>query len=1136
MAINLNDPFGFNDPRNDLLKPSPERGGDVLKRPDGLSDTAHAPANRKTSIKYKDGPLQGNEYDFASAFGIRTSSEEARKLRNKILAANDKTKNSLEKTYPQVLIPMHSIRIFRHVINYDENTGYIKNGQTDQATASEDTTQSLTEAEFGIGNKLKEINLETNAVTGIVEQSLENNPDPGISYFEVVPQDGYHDFLGIKFSYSYDETITTFTITINNERGKNKNTFMSGDVIEFFFDLVDDKALAAAEKDSLFIEHDHRSTKGLPMVFTGMLENIELNDTSDGLTVVWSGRNGAYILTQREVHTTYPLQSIAFGASNASMSYEQILWEMIVKHTGMVVGEVDLGNYQLFSRFGQEAVEFTPDKFASGELNGIDLMGDGSLQSQYGVFRSGLEEILKKNPFSVYKEVGSKEYRVRWSALLAFDLLQPRVFSLAEISLAEISAQGATGGRAVAGLESGMLAGYRWGSNSKKASSEYNSIPPNIRFKTKLGLDLFQYQYKLATRNAPMILRKAPIKAEVKTDSGNKFYLISFDAELENELGNCGNLELLKKSLYQKMMGMSDAEFNKMSEQLQMITMDRWNKALSVAYKEATSAKPMDMWFQIVTNEAQFRRGNVGKVPGRKNIDYNSMPIQTWLINPESENGFTYGGVLAVPIDPSVIYRQQTDAAKGEVEINGAVLDDSGGLVPVTTQGEAVVMDVSTVFNVPLEYLGGKSILINIAPAAAPVSGVTNGGGGGISALTNYVVIDAWYNDGVVSKQVITNRRVVNNLALIAQMLDNTGVFNVAITQSALNSAGGLNKMVLPDRYELKAKTDTNFVGKKDAVDTYTMTPHTATGKAIDAIKEILDKFFACVLYVDEYNIAHIRPRYKNLQAEKDVNSKTAPPIWGLYAGQPVYPRIFKATFKDQLKSTPNAVIVFGQNNFSGAGDGQLVVRADHGILQGRFGEYQVMTDANNATMQNKYEGYNIAKNILLNHVRNAFSASIECDVIPDLRPGHRIDVVDFVTGMVGRFIAENVQWEYSKDTGLKMTLQVASMMLVSDDAYTVAAMKFEGKLANYETTAMINSNNYGDFALGAMLRDSNVEAGKSKSKQAMILEQEKTRLEMEVYDETRGMPEFFLGVDGGVVEFKGRSGFENPVDPEKSG
>ena len=78
MAINLNDPFGFNDPRNDLLKPSPERGGDVLKRPDGLSDTAHAPANRKTSIKYKDGPLQGNEYDFASAFGIRTSSEEAR--------------------------------------------------------------------------------------------------------------------------------------------------------------------------------------------------------------------------------------------------------------------------------------------------------------------------------------------------------------------------------------------------------------------------------------------------------------------------------------------------------------------------------------------------------------------------------------------------------------------------------------------------------------------------------------------------------------------------------------------------------------------------------------------------------------------------------------------------------------------------------------------------------------------------------------------------------------------------------------------------------------------------------------------------------------------------------------------------
>ena len=55
----------------------------------------------------------------------------------------------------------------------------------------------------------------------------------------------------------------------------------------------------------------------------------------------------------------------------------------------------------------------------------------------------------------------------------------------------------------------------------------------------------------------------------------------------------------------------------------------------------------------------------------------------------------------------------------------------------------------------------------------------------------------------------------------------------------------------------------------------------------------------------------------------------------GLYGGHPVYPRLFKATWKDKLQITPNAVVVMGESAHKD--NSVIIAKASHGLLQGRF-------------------------------------------------------------------------------------------------------------------------------------------------------------------------------------------------------
>lgn len=1098
----------------------------VIKKDNGGTQFT---SNSVFNIKYHGGPLASEEFGYEDIGQMTLGSEDAQRLRKKILEANAESKG--KKIYPQVLVPHHAIRIFRHVKKYNPETGYLLGGGNPSQSAGKTITDFITGAASAIstaGGFVTNVLTEgSNALSDLVNGSPQE--ELGISYFEVVPQDGYHDFLGITFGYSYDETVTEFKLTINNERGKNKNTFMSGDVIEFFFDLVDDATLAAAEKNSMFVEHDHRSTAGLNMCFTGVLETVEYVNSPEGLTIMWSGRNGAHILTQREVNAVYPLQSLGFGASVGSMSYEQIAWELIVGNTGMVVGEVDLGNYPIFGQFysqGQGAESLADKMTAGDDLNTMDLLGDpNALRSNTNAFRDGLKEVMKKYAFCVYEDSATKQRRIRWSSLLEFDILRPGVFSIAEIS--GVTGSGTESQPVGAGLESGSLGSYHYGT----IDAEYQHLPPNLRFQTRLGRDIFRYQYDRAVKNFKTILDRAPIKVEEYR--GLKTAVMAVQMSLATIRGGGGDMPGIKNMLFDQLVRQ---QYSSLPGATIEVVKKRFNDDLTATYKAyvgGASGQAITR-FQDLKDQTGSGVADENRASGRS-FDYNSFPIESKVQNPDDK--LQQGHYLLVPLDPDAYV---DDANKMRVKaINSTPILRSGdtpSLEPDPKKYEESLMTISTVYTMAQGAASGITLSIK---KHSSVSEVGQGGAGGQGgARIDYVHLRVVYNSGEggsANQGVILDKVVINNVSVIAQLLDQTGVFDVTLTSRVNGKSaypGGLSQPVAVQEIAFESVTSKNVVRLKSPGDTYTNKNFEARGHVLECIQNILKKFFACVLYVDEYNIAHIRPRYKNLQK----TGAKAPPIWGLYGGQPVYPRLFKSTLKDGLKAVPNTVIIFGQCNND---QDQIIARASHGMLQARFGEFHKMDDSNNVSTNNKFEAYNIAKNTLLDYIRGGYTASVECDIIPELRPGHRLDVVDPITNMVGRFIIENISWTYSKDTGMKMLVNMASMMLATDDSYTAAAIKLEGRLDDaYKARTQISSQGSGNkdrFFLGSLLRTISVEAGKAASAQELQESQERWRTQMDVYNETKDLTEFILEGDASVVTFKGRRGFDGePVDPTK--
>ena len=1145
--------------------------------------------DRKNQFSYTTGPLGGTTFDNSTLKQLTgINSNKAIELREKILEHNRAIKDKKDGTIPLVLIPKHELRIYRHVKEYDPETGYLRHNAVDgssdkeslKAAAAIQAAQNMTaDAASFLADKIAAATGDSyvkKSVKKAVDSIKKQMHEADIKYFPIEPKDGMSDFVGIKFEYTYEKEITNFTLTFNNEHGKNKERFMSGDVIEFYFDLVPEEVIVALERNNFHVKKEDIKME-LPLVFTGILEEISMGNSTDAHTVDWSGRNGAYILGNRNVNYVYPNNTETLQTNANTMSYEEIIWNLIVFGTGMVVGEVDLGNRQKFYYLGTPGPETidalneksgvintateaggTASNFSSAtdvDTNTLDLMNVEGINASVGTrnkssnwvkFKEGLEDVLKKHPFCHTIEAdGSK--KARWSSLLEFDLMKPKIFSMAELETG-----GAGAGASGDGLGQGLVGSYIYGSETS-----LDDIPPSVRFKTAWGRDVFAYHYRIMKQNYEAILQNAPIKTETYADNGLMVRAILLDQDFLNNAGASSvSARQLSPGWWGRTFGSSVDEnmrtvlnhvYTKLYNQLtlnqgQALDYDKefedWIKEVVKVYENNKSTKssilyhPANEQFEATGNES-----SPNTVLGATSLNRDSSTMALVTQNPAVPPNV--GSVLLVPFPQLKKYNYliaEFYPPTGNFKTTG-----SEGINMVENISSGAILSVRTVSLWKKDDEIQISIIESAGSRTQSTSTVSK-----LIRINFYVDIKVTIvkstTQGVGGATVVVDqKKVPNNITTIAAILDNSGILTATIGKDAINNPQQI--MGLPGTEDavgkrdggpsggpvtmVEDKTDGNAGAQKKS------TTFEAQGKVLDMVRKALDKFFACILYVDEFNIAHIRPRYKNLQLDGDPN---APPIWGLYSGHPVYPRLFKSDWKDKLKITPNSVLVIGESTTKATP--HIFAKANHGLLQGRFGEYQVVDDNSNEGFSSKFEAYNCAKNRLLSYIRSGYQASADCDIIPALRPGHRLDIVDTVTNMIGGFLIENIQWSYAKHEGMKMSLGLSSQMLVADDTFTTTAIASESALAD----GFLARNFNGGYENGGhderqtgflnnLFKTNNIDLQKASTSGEVDIEDETINKQLDIFNNREALL-FDIDKNGKTIA-NARLGFEKIPNPE---
>lgn len=937
----------------------------------------------------------GKEVSLAHLRQLGIDDAEAIEMRGKIFNRN-KLNTTKDKALPMVLMPHHQIRIWRTERDRDTKTGILTK----------------------------------------------------IDKFQVEPNNGSRDILGIKFSYDYDKGFTTFTMTLNNARGKNKNRFASGDLVEFYFKLVSDKELRDAEKKgSLFIKNKEKIVD-MPLCFTGVLDKYTTRQSPDGLVVEWNGRSGGFVVSERNIDATFPVDKNSKNDKSTQMSYEEVLWRIITNTTGIVMGEIDLGITEGKSQTGEQV-----------EIEGaLDLMADDVNKKNTPSFEKDflkkVEEILLSYEYCYFDEKtgesddtvkegkGKNTKKPRWSCLLEYDLLTPKFYSQAEVAMKK-------GGVNAFGDYKIPLNGT--GSAFANQAMD-NGANEKIRFKTEWAMKLYLLQLERVSKNQGKILNINPIKTQVNVKNRG-YRLAIIKKEWANKSPNAIKIELYKES------------FGKTPDESELIA---WTEAFDKMNKGKQSNKK---GFLSGLANVFFGDSSSGKKQKAK-VDHAANKIARSFWKPGQP--FKVGDYVLVPL----VGKDNKNGPK-KYSVDGGLKSDEN----LPGGANITAMNVYTVYT--YNESPGAKIEINFEGDGKFVTVIVGNG-----QLVN-----------------VTTPGVPNRIDAIAQVIENSDMgvpLEVVITKEGTADLG----MPLKEgTYELTNMSNpSSWV--KAALEAATFE---ATGKVMASIKKILKKFFACIFYVDEFGIGHIRPRYKNMQ-KKEHGEDGALPIWGLYAGQPVYPRLFKTEMSDDLRATPNSVVMNGQVK----GKGSVIVKVDHSVLIGLFGEQQRYTNSKQP-VSTRLEAKLIAKNMLLDYVRNALTFACECDLIPELRPGHRLDIVDLTVGIAGRFLAEAVEWEYSKDTGTKMSLGLSFVSLASDDAFTMAAIASNKMNEGYSKRLAASINDRQSKFGFPMFRASNLEEGMKKD--------DLNKIKAEFADKV--LPEFKLGTDGGVVQFLPRPGFE---------
>lgn len=1051
--------------------------------------------------------------DQGQIISLGIDSADARRLRNELLQKNIEYKQKKGHEYSQVLVPHHAFRIYRHKKTYDENTSFF-----------------------------------------VKEEA-----------FEVKPYGGYRDILGIKFKYTYDKPVTDFSIIFNNFRGRNRHTFMSGDVVEFYFELIDEETLKKIEKFDGYNVASYRTGPMPPLVFCGRLESLASSNLSDGITLEWKGRNGGYILDDQEISVHYPVNLEGTSAS-ASQLYEEIIWEIVTEKTGMIVGEVDLGQKPDKYISGQGIID--PSGFCSNLMGYANPQKDAPERSFGADLRQEIQKIMVRHPFCrVSKQQGSSSndkfglstpadvrrekntntgtdsdcYAPRWSALLEYDLMRPRIFGTRTIKMEPtVNAANSSGGSGTGGSGTGASGGSLNGI-AKQQTGDYHfqsAMCPGMLFKTEWAQQIYDLLYARKAIGVSKISAFAKIKT-IFGSTEKKYIMVKVDDYAHRPPDDpkvgfpCYHGGTILTRIYNELYASGTGLKRITRTNESMPVLQKWRETVIKAYEEvggnATDSSQKDAQGGAALN----------LVANVVNRDINAHPVKRTLQNPNT-NYFSAGAYLRIPAPgssedgPSAVklsVMNWKNAPAGSLPSGLEMPEDARYIYSYDTKPDAdtpskLVLYARPAIGVSTEYAYNKKnrntaqIIITKMPDSV-VSGSSKTHN--TSTTTENIKLTVMVSGpdivravtgkmGSASAKVVEMNDIPNRIDIISQVLSRLG-FNTFFTQEAMLD---LQQPAVPGTYTL---------GYDDKMP-YDSTPGDMSfenkGSVASCIDKATAKFPSCVVYVDEFNILHVRPRYKFLQSEEWRNDDPCiPPIWGLYSGHPIYPRLFKVSLSDAMKLQPNSIVMIGES----ANNTTIFSKVDHRLLQAVYGIKQVVIKGDES-FNSHYEAKAIAQNKMLEWIRNGLTVSVECDLIPELRPGHRINIVDFITGAMGEFLIENISWEYSKESGIKMSLGLSSVSLQANDAFTSMAVFADKQgvnlggdyLQSIQEQGRMGSGGYFEF----LSRSHNIDAGKAENKEA--LERQQNAFEEWV---DKAMPEFNLEREKGVVTFERRDGFE---------
>lgn len=177
------------------------------------------------------------------------------------------------------------------------------------------------------------------------------------------------DLLNCNFGFNYDQPATSISLTISNDKGKNRERFGSGNVIKVYmwYDKMDDEKIGGVtlssaieqwalntdptQEDELLKRviapyHELEKTKDdksdvdiyrVNLMFTGIIDDIEYDYSKDGGNKMsLKGRSLGAVLTAARIYKSYPLPG------RLIMAHEEVIYDMVVQQTGLPVAHLIL--------------------------------------------------------------------------------------------------------------------------------------------------------------------------------------------------------------------------------------------------------------------------------------------------------------------------------------------------------------------------------------------------------------------------------------------------------------------------------------------------------------------------------------------------------------------------------------------------------------------------------------------------------------------------------------------------------------------------------------------------------------------------------------------------------------------------